>query len=113
PPPLSSRGARPQKDSSSQNPLSLPIAEGRAMSDAVKKHQRVFQTGSQQRSDSNFRRACELVRNGRIGKLHTVRCGLPGGRTDYGKTGQRKKPEPVPEGFDYDFWLGPAPRVPY
>jgi predicted dehydrogenase len=73
----------------------------------------VFQTGSQQRSDHNFRRACELVRNGRIGKLHTVRCGLPGGRPDFGKTGDRKKPEAVPEGFDYDFWLGPAPRAPY
>jgi len=105
--------ARADKDIYCQKPLSLTIAEGRAMSDAVKKHKRVFQTGSQQRSDRNFRRACELVRNGRIGKLHTVRCGLPGGRPDYGKTGQRKKPERVPEGFDYDFWLGPAPKAPY
>jgi predicted dehydrogenase len=83
------------------------------MSDAVKEHKVVFQTGSQQRSDANFRRACELVRNGRIGKLHTVRCGLPGGRPDFGKTGDRKLPEPVPEGFDYDMWLGPARREPY
>lgn len=96
-----------------QKPLSLTIVEGRAMSDAVRKHKRIFQTGSQQRSDSHFRRACELVRNGRIGKLRTVRCGLPGGRHDIGKTGERKKPEPVPEGFDYDFWLGPAPDAPY
>jgi predicted dehydrogenase len=101
------------KDIYCQKPLSLTVAEGRAMSDAVKKHKRVFQTGSQQRSDPNFRRACELVRNGRIGKLHTVRCGLPGGRPDYGKTGSRKKPEPVPKGFDYEFWLGPAPFKPY
>lgn len=101
------------KDLYCQKPLSLTIAEGRAMSDAVKKHKRVFQTGSQQRSDVNFRRACELVRNGRIGKLHTVRCGLPGGRPDYGKTADRKKPESVPEGFEYDLWLGPAPKVPY
>ena len=49
------------------------------MSDAVAKYEVVFQTGSQQRSSSYFRRACELVRNGRIGELHTVRCGLPGG----------------------------------
>ncbi|MBL9124109.1 MAG: hypothetical protein JNG90_10790 [Planctomycetaceae bacterium] len=83
------------------------------MSDAVKKYNRVFQTGSQQRSDENFRRACELVRNGRIGKLHTVRCGLPGGRPDFGKTGDRKQPEAVPEGFDYEMWLGPAPEAPY
>ena len=101
------------KDIYCQKPLSLTIAEGRAMSDAVNKHQRVFQCGSQQRSDKNFRRACELVRNGRIGKLHTVRCGLPGGRPDYGKTGDHKKPEPVPEGFDYDLWLGPAPKAAY
>jgi predicted dehydrogenase len=102
-----------KKDIYCQKPLSLTIAEGRAMSDAVKKHKRVFQTGSQQRSDHNFRRACELVRNGRLGKLHTVRCGLPGGRPDFAKTGGRKKPEAVPRGFDYETWLGPAPRKPY
>ncbi len=83
------------------------------MSDAVKNYKRVFQTGSQQRSDHHFRRACELVRNGRIGKLHTVRCGLPGGRPDFGKTGDRKKPEPVPQGFNYEMWLGPTPSKPY
>ena len=101
------------KDIYCQKPLALTIAEGRAISDAVKKYKRVFQCGSQQRSDANFRRACELVRNGRIGKLHTVRCGLPGGRPDFGKTGERKKPEPVPKGFDYETWLGPAPKKPY
>ena len=105
--------ARAGKDIYCQKPLSLTIAEGRAMSDAVKKHKRVFQTGSQQRSDKNFRRACELVRNGRIGTVKTVRVGLPAGRPDYGKTGDRKKPEPVPKGFDYDLWLGPAPEAPY
>jgi predicted dehydrogenase len=105
--------AKARKDIYCQKPLSLTIAEGRAMSDAVKKYERVFQTGSQQRSDSNFRRACELVRNGRIGKLHTVRVGMPAGRPDFGKTGDRKKPEKVPEGFDYDFWLGPAPKAEY
>lgn len=105
--------AKAGKDIYCQKPLSLTIAEGRAMSDAVKANKRVFQTGSQQRSDKNFRRACELVRNGRIGKLKTVRVGLPGGRPDYAKTGDRKKPEPVPKGFDYDLWLGPAPDAPY
>lgn len=105
--------AKAGKDIYCQKPLSLTIAEGRAMSDAVKKANVVFQTGSQQRSDKNFRRACELVRNGRIGKLHTVRVGLPAGRTDYAKTGDHKKPEPVPDGFDYNFWLGPAPDAPY
>ncbi len=102
-----------KKDVYCQKPLSLTIAEGRAMSDAVKKHGVVFQTGSQQRSDANFRLAAELVRNGRIGALKEVRVGLPGGRNDYAKTGDWKAPQPVPEGFDYDRWLGPAPDAPY
>lgn len=101
------------KDIYCQKPLSLTVTEGRAMSYAVQTRKVVFQTGSQQRSDRRFRRAAELVRNGRIGDLVTVRVGLPGGRTDYAKTGSRKKPEPVPAGFDYDFWLGPARSAPY
>ena len=72
----------------------------------------VFQTGSQQRSDHRFRRACELVRNGRIGDLRTVRVGLPGGRTDYAKTGDHKKPEPVPEGLRLQPLARPGARCP-
>jgi predicted dehydrogenase len=106
-------GCQTGKDIFCQKPLTLTVAEGRAMSDAVKKYARVFQTGSQQRSDARFRRACELARNGRIGQLQTVKCGLPGGHPDFGKTGDRKAPETVPEGFNYDFWLGPAPWAPY
>jgi predicted dehydrogenase len=102
-----------KKDIYCQKPLALTIAEGRAMSSAVAKHGVVFQTGSQQRSDPYFRRACELVRNGRIGKLRTVKVGLPGGRPDLARTGDLKEPAPVPEGFDYDRWLGPAPEAPY
>jgi predicted dehydrogenase len=105
--------ARAKKDIYCQKPLSLTIEEGRLMVKAVKRNNVVFQCGSQQRSDANFRKAAELVRNGRIGKLHTVKCGLPGGRPDFGKTGDRKKPEAVPEGFDYDMWLGPAAQAPY
>ncbi len=107
------QAAKAGKDIYCEKPLSLTIADGRAMSNAVKKYGVVFQTGSQQRSDANFRWACELVRNGRLGKLHTVRCGLPGGTPDLGLSGKRKQPEPVPEGFDYDMWLGPAPWAPY
>jgi predicted dehydrogenase len=102
-----------RKDIYCQKPLSLTIAEGRAMSYAVNKCHVVFQTGSQQRSDYRFRRACELVRNARIGELKTVKVGLPGGRTDYAKCGNRKKPEPVPPGFEYETWLGPAPEARY
>ena len=105
--------ARAGKDIYGEKPLSLTIAEGRAMCDAVKASNRVFQCGSQQRSDPRFRKACEIVRNGGIGKLKTVTCGLPGGTPDLGKTGDRQDPEPVPEGFNYDMWLGPAPEAPY
>jgi predicted dehydrogenase len=101
------------KDIYCQKPLSLTVAEGRAMSYAVAKTHTVFQTGSQQRSDRRFHRAAELVRNGRIGELRQVRAGLPGGRADYTKAGVHKRPEPVPAGFDYDRWLGPAPLAPY
>jgi myo-inositol 2-dehydrogenase / D-chiro-inositol 1-dehydrogenase len=105
--------AAAKKDIYCQKPLSLTIAEGRAMSNAVKHHDVVFQTGSQQRSDGNFRRVCELVLNGRIGKLHTVICGLPSGTPDFGRSAHLTEIVPVPKDFDYDFWLGPAPEAPY
>jgi len=93
-----------------EKPLAYTISEGRAIVDAVHKYGVVWQTGSQQRSERNFRFACELVRNGRIGKVHTVRVGLP-----YGNSIRKDetKPTPVPESFDYDMWLGPAPWQPY
>lgn len=101
------------KDIYGEKPLALTIREGRLMSDAVNRHGRVFQTGSQQRSNPRFRKACELVRNGYIGKLERVICGLPGGASDISGRGSRTAPEPIPEGFDYNFWLGPAPEAPY
>jgi predicted dehydrogenase len=105
--------ARAGKAMYCQKPLSLTISEGRAMSDATKKYGVVFQTGSQQRSGPEFLRACELVRNGRIGKLEKVVCGLPGGTPDFGKTGHLTATTPVPKDFDYQTWLGPAPEAPY
>ena len=111
--PLAIDAARAGKDIYGQKPLSLTISDGRLMADTVTRYGRVWQTGSQQRSDWNFRRACELVLNGRIGKLHTVRCGLPGGIPDYGRTAAQTQPVPVPDGFNYEMWLGPAPQVPY
>ncbi len=101
------------KDIYGEKPLCLTVREGRIMSDAVAANRAIFQTGSQQRSDAKFRHACELVRNGYIGELKTVKCGLPGGTPDISKQAARSKPEPVPEGFDYNFWLGPAPERPY
>jgi len=101
-------GARAKKDMYAEKPLARTIREGRAMVEAVTRYGCVWQTGSQQRSTANFHRACELVRNGRIGKVYKVEVGLPTG----GSTGNPPV-QPVPEGVDWDFWLGPAPWVPY
>ncbi len=98
------------KDAYVQKPLTLTIAEGRLLADTVQRYGAVFQTGSQQRSSYRFRRACELVRNGRLGRVHTVRVGIPGNNKRCGPTWQ---PEPVPPELDYEFWLGPAPWAPY
>ena len=95
--------AKAGKDIFLQKPLTLTIKEGRALSDTVRRYGCVFQVGSQQRSDSRFRFACELVRNGRIGKLHTVKVGFGVDPS----TGPQP-PMPVPEQLDYDMWLGPA-----
>ncbi len=102
--------AQARKDIYGQKPLAYTISEGRSIVDAVQQYNIVWQTGSWQRSQRHFRFACELVRNGRIGKIDTVRVGLP-----YGNSIQKRstQPSPVPEGFDYNMWLGPAPWVPY
>jgi predicted dehydrogenase len=100
--------ARAAKDIYCEKPLSLTIAEGKAMRDAVHRYGRVLQTGSQSRSKRNTRHAGELVQNGRIGRLKSVKVGLP--KSPYFP----KQPVmEVPKGFDYDFWLGPAPWAPY
>jgi predicted dehydrogenase len=100
--------ARAGKDMYAEKPLARTIREGRAMVEAVHRYGVVWQTGSQQRSTANFHRACELVRNGRIGKVHEVEVGLP-----TGKGGSTMPVQPVPEGLDWDFWLGPALWRPY
>ncbi len=108
--------ARAGKDIFSQKPLAYSIAEGRAICDAVKKYGAVWQTGNSMRSSRNVRFVCELVRNGRVGKVHTVKVGLPNANNiaDNGDRIRRDtKPTQVPEGFDYDMWLGPAPWTPY
>jgi hypothetical protein len=91
-----------------QKPASLTIAEGRAMSNAVQASGRILQIGSQQRSTIQFRYAAELVRNGRIGNLERVEVGLPGD-----PAGGDKNPMPVPDGFNYEMWLGETPCVYY
>jgi predicted dehydrogenase len=100
--------AKAGKDIYCEKPLTLVLHQGREIVDAVHKGKRVFQTGSQQRSDGRFRLACELVRNGRIGKLRTVQTRLPTGPT--GGPFETKAP---PTSLDYNMWLGPAADAPY
>ncbi len=97
-----------KKDVYCEKPLTLTILEAKLLIDASRKHERVFQVGSQQRSSGEFRQACELVRSGRIGKLKAV----------YVNVGSPSKPCDLPEekdeaGLDWDRWLGPAPKRAY
>ena len=96
------------KDIYSEKPLTLTVDEGKRLVKAVRDSQRILQTGSQQRSDKNFRLACELVRNGRVGKLKHVNVWLPHGRRE----GPFEK-VPVPAGLDWDMWQGQAPKTDY
>lgn len=105
--------AKSGKDIYAEKPLSLTVHDGRKMAKAVRRNDRIFQCGSQQRSDERFRFACELVRNKAIGDLKTVKCGLPGGTPDYSRNAHLTKPQAIPDGFNYGFWLGPAPFEPY
>lgn len=107
---VSVAAAKAGKDIYCEKPLANSIPESRAIFDAVTRYRRVLQTGSHERSRDNARYAAELVRNGRIGKLHTIRVNMP--IDNHGPIGPQ--PEmPVPEGFDYDLWLGPAASAPY
>ena len=106
--PISVMAMRSGKDVYCQKPMTLTIREGRIMSDTAKQYGAVFQVGSQQRSERAFRKACEIVRNGWIGKVHTIYAGLG----EFAPV--RTLPEqPIPPGFDYDRWLGPTPWYPY
>jgi predicted dehydrogenase len=96
------------RDVYSEKPLTFTIEEGRRLIQAVRSARRVLQTGSQQRSDRRFRLACELVRNGRIGRLQQVITSLPSGRH-----GGPFAPRPVPAGLDWDRWQGQTPAVEY
>jgi predicted dehydrogenase len=102
--------AKRGKDVHIEKPLSLTIQQGRAMVDAVRRYGRVCQVGSEARSMSQCRFGCELVRNGRIGRIVEVFVGPSVGppSSDVVLSAQ-----PVPPGLDWDFWLGPAPWRPY
>lgn len=96
------------KDVYGEKPLSLTIKQGRAIVDAVKRNSRVFQTGSQQRSSSEFRQACEYVQSGRIGKIKEVRVGVGGAPQT-----QAVPNELVPPGLNWDMWMGATKEYPY
>jgi predicted dehydrogenase len=102
--------ARNGKDVYLEKPIDVHVAAAQALREAVNQYGVVFQFGTQQRSGRNFRHACELVRNQRIGKLHTIIVGsVPG----VALPNQPIQQAPDPDEFDYDFWLGPAPWTPY
>jgi len=108
--------ARKGKHIYGQKPMSLCIAEGRAMANEVKRAGVTFQVGSQQRSDNYFRMACEFIRNGRLGKLERIEVGLPGGHSLFGKKGADASMDPLPQpppNVDFDMWLGPAKLRPF
>ncbi len=106
---VSVAAANKKMDIYGEKPLARSIVESRTIVNAVQRNNIIWQTGSQQRSEENFRFACELVRNGRIGKVDYVEVGLPDGGSYIGNP----PVQPVPEGVDWNMWLGPAPEVPY
>lgn len=105
---IAAAALRAGKDVYCEKPLTLTIDEGKRLVNVWRETGRVFQTGSQQRSDARFRLACELVRNGRLGKLKHVEAHLP-----TGEVGGPFPILPVPSDFDWNFWLGPAPWTEY
>ncbi len=105
--------ARAGKDVLCEKPLTLTVAEGRALSDTVAESGRVFQTASENRSIDTYIHLCELVRNGRIGQLRHIEVMLPSGNESRGNNFTQTSEAPIPEGFDYDTWLGQAPVAPY
>lgn len=96
------------KDIYLQKPTSLTVEEGRLLSDIIHRQGVILQVGTQQRSSAQFRRAAELVRNGRIGKLHTVKIGLPGD-----PSGPVFETSPVPKNLNFGIWLGSTPEIEY
>lgn len=101
------------KDLYSEKPLAASIGEGRAVCNAVKKHHRVLQCGTWRRSGSKTRLACEWVRNGYIGELKEIQVNVPGKFAVMGNYTGLEPAQEVPPGFDYEMWLGPAPKADY
>jgi predicted dehydrogenase len=109
---IATAAAKAGKDMYCEKPLGVSVEEGRRILDAVRKAKRVFQTGTWQRSVRNFQHACELARNGYLGKIQTVQVAAPGPEYRPNYKGSLD-PQPVPSGFDWATWRGPAPDKPY
>jgi len=107
--PAALMAVRSGKDVYVEKPLGMSMEELFAIRQEVKRYGRIFQYGTQQRSMNHVRHGCELVRNGRLGKIRSVEVTAP----SYGYQGGSLDPLPVPEDLDYDLWLGPAPWRPY
>ncbi|HEX6890685.1 MAG TPA: Gfo/Idh/MocA family oxidoreductase [Chryseolinea sp.] len=105
---ISVKAAKKKKDIYCEKPLSLTVKEGRAMVKAVKKYNRVFQTGSMQRSWPEFRQTAEIIRNGYLGDIKEIKVSVEGPPKAYDLVGQ-----PLPPGLDWDRWLGPNFYSPY
>lgn len=101
------------KDIYGEKPLAYNVTEGRAIVDAVERNGVIWQTGSWQRSQGNFRYGCELVRNGCIGNIQRIEVGLPSGHADFANNKDLVDPVDPPGHLDYNAWLGPAPFEPY
>lgn len=105
---IATEAAKQGKDMYMEKPVGLSFAEAKILRQTIHRYGSVFQFGTQQRSGRNFRFACELALNGRIGKVKTIRVGVPGG--DFNEKFPQK---PVPQGLDYQDWLGPAQWSPF
>ena len=110
---LSVAAANAGKDIYGEKPLARTIVEQQAIVRAVQKNKRIWQTGSWQRSVSNFHKGAEIVRNGLIGKITRVEVGLPAGQNDFKGTKDKMQVTAPPPELDYDFWIGPSKMMPY
>jgi predicted dehydrogenase len=105
--------AKQKKDIYGEKPLARTIAEQQAIVRAVQKNKRIWQTGSWQRSQANFHKAAEIVRNGYIGKIKHVEVGLPSGHNDFKGTKSKMAVTTPPANLDYEMWIGPSQMQPY
>ncbi len=110
---VSTEAAHNKKDVYGEKPLARTIAEQQSIVKAVQKNNRIYQMGSWQRSERNFRKAAEIVRNGLIGKVTHVEVGLPGGHTDFAGTKDQMTAVTPPDYLDYETWIGPSKMQPY